>query len=93
MTGLFGTAEKMKTVLTVNYTTDFEHWKPSLLFQVEAKLENPVHYTRYSKTLPNFLSNISHANQSFSISTYSKPFYPCLPALQLHSVICPFPLF
>lgn len=76
MTGLFDTAEKMKRVLIVNYTTEFEHWKPSLLFQVEAKLEKPACYN--SKTLPNFLLNKSHASQSFSIATYSKLFYPCL---------------
>lgn len=78
MTDLSGTAEKMRRVLIVNYTTEFEHGKPSLLFQVEAKLQKPECYIRYSKTLPNFLLNKSHANQSFSISTYSKPFYHCL---------------
>lgn len=42
MTGLFGAAEKMKRVLIINYTTEFEHWKPSLVSRVEAKLEKPV---------------------------------------------------
>lgn len=67
---MYSKAEKMKRVIIVNYATEVEHWKPSLLFKVEAKLEKPAYYLMYSKALSNFLLNKNHMSQSFCTSTF-----------------------
>jgi len=59
------TAEKMKRVIIVNYATEAEHWKPSFLFKVEAKLEKSACYFMYGKALSSFLLNKNHTSQSF----------------------------
>lgn len=72
---VYSTAEKIKRDITGDYATKIEHWKPSLLFKVETKLEKPSCYFMY-KALSNFLLNKTHTSQSFCTSMYSRTFCP-----------------